>query len=121
MLRERVTRVPVARALERLARLFGERGGQLPPIEFQDRLSEIAAPDSFPLDEVSLLDTLHDLGVVWEAAPGIREPGIREMGIPRFADFVLRHAHPPKPGRLGGNAATGALCAASPPGPNRKG
>ena len=36
-----------------------------------------------------LLDTLRDLGVVWEASPGVWE-----MGIPSFADFVLRRARP---------------------------
>ena len=79
----------IASALEPLATLFVDRKGRLPQFELQERLVEIAAPDSFPLDEAALLDTLRDLGVVWEASPGVWE-----MGIPSFADFVLRHARP---------------------------
>ena len=79
----------IASALEPLATLFAGRKGQLPQFELRERLVEIAAPDSFPLDEVVLLNTLRDLGVVWEASPGVWE-----MGIPSFADFVLRHARP---------------------------
>ena len=79
----------IASALEPLATLFADRKGQLPQFELRERLVEIAAPDSFPLDEVALLNTLRDLGVVWDASPGVWE-----MGIPSFADFVLRHARP---------------------------
>ena len=79
----------IASALEPLATLFVDRKGRLPQFELRERLVEIAAPDSFPLDEVALLNTLRDLGVVWEASPGVWE-----MGIPSFADFVLRHARP---------------------------
>ena len=79
----------IASALEPLATLFAGRKGRLPQFELRERLVEIAAPDSFPLDEVALLNTLRDLGVVWEASPGVWE-----MGIPSFADFVLRHARP---------------------------
>ena len=79
----------IAFALEPLATLFAGRKGRLPQFELRERLVEIAAPDSFPLDEVALLNTLRDLGVVWEASPGVWE-----MGIPSFADFVLRHARP---------------------------
>ena len=79
----------IAPALEPLASLFANRKGQLPQLELLERLIEIAAADSFRLDEVALLDTLRDLGVVWEASPGVWE-----MGIPSFADFVLRHARP---------------------------
>ena len=86
---EEAWRRKIAPALEPLASLFANRKGQLPQLELLERLVEIAAPDSFPLDEVALLDTLRDLGVVWEASPGVWE-----MGIPSFADFVLRHARP---------------------------
>ena len=79
----------IASALEPLATLFADRKGRLPQFELRERLVEIAAPDSFPLDEVVLLNTLRDLGVVWEASPGVWE-----MGIPSFADFVLRHVRP---------------------------
>ena len=76
-------------ALAPLAALFAKRGGRLDDPALDAGLLEIAAPDSFPLDEVALLDTLRDLGVVWEASPGVWE-----MGIPSFADFVLRRARP---------------------------
>ena len=76
-------------ALAPLAALFAKRGGRLDDPGLDAGLLEIAAPDSFPLDEVALLDTLRDLGVVWEASPGVWE-----MGIPSFADFVLRRARP---------------------------
>ena len=77
-------------ALAPLAALFAKRGGRLDDPALDAGLLEIAAPDSFPLDEVALLDTLRDLGVVWEASPGVWE-----LGIPGFADFVLRRARPP--------------------------
>ena len=77
-------------ALAPLAALFAKRGGRLDDPALDAGLLEIAAPDSFPLDEVALLDTLRDLGVVWEASPGVWE-----LGIPSFADFVLRRARPP--------------------------
>ena len=86
---EEAWRRKIAPALAPLASLFANRKGQLPQLELLERLIEIAATDSFPLDEVALLDTLRDLGVVWEASPGVWE-----MGIPSFADFVLRHARP---------------------------
>ena len=76
-------------ALAPLAALFAKRGGRLDDPDLDAGLLEIAAPDFFPLDEVALLDTLRDLGVVWEASPGVWE-----MGIPSFADFVLRRARP---------------------------
>ena len=77
-------------ALAPLAALFAKRGGRLDDPALDAGLLEIAAADSFPLDEVALLDTLRDLGVVWEASPGVWE-----LGIPSFADFVLRRARPP--------------------------
>ena len=86
---DEVWRRKIASALEPLATLFADRKGRLSQFELRERLVEIAAPDSFPLDEVALLNTLRDLGVVWEASPGVWE-----MGIPSFADFVLRHARP---------------------------
>ena len=76
-------------ALAPLAALFAKRDGRLDDPALDAGLLEIAAPDSFPLDEVALLNTLRDLGVVWEASPGVWE-----LGIPSFADFVLRRARP---------------------------
>ena len=40
-----------------------------------------------PFDPSSLLVTLRDLGVVWETASGVWE-----MGIPSFADYILRRS-----------------------------
>ena len=77
-------------ALAPLAALFAKRGGRLDDPALDAGLLEIAAADSFPLDEVALLDTLRDLGVVWEASSGVWE-----LGIPGFADFVLRRTRPP--------------------------
>ena len=48
-------------------------------------LREITAWESIPFDRSSLLITLRDLGVVWETASGVWE-----MGIPSFADYILR-------------------------------
>ena len=77
-------------ALAPLGALFAKHGGRLDDPVLDAGLVEIAAPDSFPLDEAALLNTLRDLGVVWEASPGVWE-----MGIPSFADFVLRRARQP--------------------------
>ena len=77
-------------ALGPLATLFAERGGRLPQWELLEELTRLAAPESFAVDEVSLLNDLRDLGVIWEATPGVWE-----MGIPSFADFILRRARPP--------------------------
>ena len=79
----------VVLGLAPLAESFAKRGGRLDDPSLDALLLEIAARDSFPLDEVALLNTLRDLGVVWEASPGVWE-----MGIPSFADFVLRRARP---------------------------
>ena len=77
----------IVAALAPLARHFAERGGRLADPELDALLLQVAATDAFPLDEAQLLNTLRDLGVVWEASPGVWE-----LGIPRFADFVLRRA-----------------------------
>ena len=77
-------------ALAPLGALFAKHGGRLDDPVLDAGLVEIAAPDSFPMDEAALLNTLRDLGVVWEASPGVWE-----MGIPSFADFVLRRARQP--------------------------
>lgn len=50
---------------------------------------EFGARDSLPMGPVALRDALHDLGVVREATPGVRE-----LGIPSFAEFVLRRSGP---------------------------
>ena len=76
-------------ALEPLATLFRKRGGTLHYSELRDLLEELTEQDSIRLDRISLLNTLRDLGVIWETSPRVWE-----MGIPSFADHILRHAAP---------------------------
>ena len=80
----------IAPALGPLAAFFAERGGRAPAFEVEARLMERGAPDSLPMGSVGLRNALRDLGVVWEATPGIWE-----LGIPSFAEFVLRRTRPP--------------------------
>ena len=75
----------VTQALRPLAQLVVRHGGRLGDEEFEALLEEIAARESVPFDPSSLLVTLRDLGVVWEVAPDVWE-----MGIPSFADHILR-------------------------------
>ena len=77
----------VVPALKPLAELVIGRGGRLGDEEFEALLEEIAARESVPFDPSSLLVTLRDLGVVWETASGVWE-----MGIPSFADYILRRS-----------------------------
>ena len=70
----------VHRALGPLALLVRGRGGRLD----DDDLDEFVAMAPVPVSETELLNTLSDLGVLWEA-----EPSVWEMGIPSFADHVL--------------------------------
>ena len=79
----------LAGALEPVAAAFRERGGRLASAVLEARLREIAALDSVPLDAASLRNTLRNLGIVWRVSPGVWE-----LGIPSFADFVLRRARP---------------------------
>ncbi len=74
----------VAEALAPLADRILRRGGRLGDGELMPLLREIAARKSVPLDWVSLLARLRDLGVVWETSSAVWE-----MGIPSFADYLL--------------------------------
>ena len=77
----------VASALPPLAELFSKRGARVPEAELLALLTEIAPRASTPDDPAALLDTLSDLGVLWETPPSGWE-----LGIPTFADFLLeRH------------------------------
>lgn len=82
----------VHRALYPLAAAFRKSSGTLREDEF-DRLLEDVAGGTNPL---ALLDTLEDLGVVWET-----RTGVWEMGIPSFADHVLRRREADIGDRLG--------------------
>lgn len=73
----------VHRALGPLAALVRARGGRLG----DDDLDEFLATAPVPVGETELLDTLSDLGVLWEA-----EPSVWEMGIPSFADHILERS-----------------------------
>ena len=73
--------------LEPLARLFRERGGSLTASELRRLVEEFLERESAPFDRIGLLDTLRDLGVIWETSPRVWE-----MGIPSFAGHILHHA-----------------------------
>ena len=77
----------IEEALVPLADLAARRGGRLGEKELKALLREIAARESVPFRPASLLVTLRDLGVVWETASGVWE-----MGIPSFADYILRRS-----------------------------
>ena len=62
-----------------LARFFAERRGQIHELDFRQFLR------SLPGDGDGLLDTLTDLGILWRG-----RAGGWEMGIPSFADYLLR-------------------------------
>lgn len=71
----------VHRALGPLAALISEQGGTIDD-ETLDRFLEREAPAD---EEAKLLETLKDLGVLWET-----EPAVWELGIPSFGDHILR-------------------------------
>ena len=73
----------VRRPLHPLAILFRERGRRVGDAELETVLERVAARGA--VDWIALRTSLLDLGVLWEAAPGIWE-----MGIPSFGDHVIR-------------------------------
>ena len=77
--------------LEPLANLFQQGGGTVRHPELREVLDERAGAGSRPDDRTALLDVLGDLGILWETAPRVWE-----LGIPSFADHILRHAAPRK-------------------------
>ena len=71
----------VHRALRPLAALISQRGGRVG----WDDLDGFLAEHAGAMGEAGLLHALGDLGVLWETSPARWE-----MGIPSFADFLLR-------------------------------
>ena len=75
----------VEEALYPLAEALKAGRGRLPHPELRSLLRRIVADSDFAGDWVSLLTILRDLGVIWEV-----QPGAWEMGIPSFADHLIR-------------------------------
>ena len=73
--------------LRPLASLVAAHGGTLTDSRLMPLLRGFGDDPSIPFDDISLRDELSDLGVLWE----IRD-GVWEMGIPSFADYLLRRA-----------------------------
>ena len=71
--------------LRPLASLVAAHGGTLTDSRLMPLLRGFGDDPSIPFDDISLRDELSDLGVLWE----IRD-GVWEMGIPSFADYLLR-------------------------------
>ncbi len=72
-------------ALAPLASLVSEHGGEITDSQLKPLLRHFGAEPEIPFDDLSLRDELSDLGVLWPV-----RPGAWEMGIPGFADYVLR-------------------------------
>ena len=71
--------------LRPLASLVTARGGTLTDSQLMPLLRGFGDDPSVPFDDLSLRDELSDLGVLWETGDGVWE-----MGIPSFADYLLR-------------------------------
>ena len=72
-------------ALGPVAALLGESGGPVADSRLKPVLRSLAAGPSLPFDDIALKQELSDLGVLWSP-----RPGVWEMGIPSFADYLLR-------------------------------
>ena len=75
----------VESALKPLAHLFAEHEGRVSHEAFMRLLRQISNQDSIPLEDLDLRKELTELGVVWSSPSGVWE-----MGIPSFADYLLR-------------------------------
>lgn len=71
--------------LRPLASLVAKHGGTLTDGQLMPLLRGFDDDPSIPFDDLSLRDELSDLGVLWET-----RDGVWEMGIPSFADYLLR-------------------------------
>ena len=70
-----------------LAALVTDHGGCVADHALRGLLRSAVQERLAPYDRASLLATLCDLGILWETSPDVWE-----MGIPSFADHVLRRA-----------------------------
>ena len=70
------------------ARMIGS-GGRIGDAELDALMKEAAAAADGPEDPGALQIALQDLGMVWEVSSGVWE-----MGIPNFAEHVLRRGDP---------------------------
>ena len=77
----------VEEVLAPLAHLAATQGGRVDDRDLSKLLLLVAQRESVLLDRGSLLTTLRDLGIVWETSSAVWE-----MGIPSFADYILRRA-----------------------------
>ena len=72
-------------ALAPLASLVSEHGGEITDSQLKPLLRQFGAEPEIPFDDLSLRGELSDLGVLWPV-----RPGVWEMGIPSFADYLIR-------------------------------
>ena len=77
----------VAAVLRPLAALFSEHGGRLTDSQLEPVLRRFEGDASIPFDSIRLREELSDLGVIWSA-----DDETWEMGIPSFADYLLRRS-----------------------------
>ena len=75
----------VAAVLRPLAALFSEHGEKLTDSQLEPVLRRFEDEASVPFDFIQLREELSDLGVIWSA-----DDEDWEMGIPSFADYLLR-------------------------------
>ena len=85
----------VEEVLAPLAHLAATQGGRVDDRDLSKLLLLVAQRESVLLDRGSLLTTLRDLGIVWETSSAVWE-----MGIPSFADYILRRSRR-SPGGVG--------------------
>lgn len=75
----------VAAVLRPLALRFAEQEGRLTESQLETLLRRLGDDPAVSMDGLALEQELSDLGVVWPA-----RTGAWEMGIPSFADYLLR-------------------------------
>ena len=77
----------LADTLGPLASLFAERGPQVRDAALRDSLEELARTAGSGGTWTSLRSALLELGLLWEASPGVWE-----IGVPSFARYILDRA-----------------------------